>query len=247
MDPKDLRRSPQPSGKPGRHRRNRRVGRRKRKVAKNIKTAKSGKPEHIFGTNGVFYTFPQGEGGPIQIRIDFAQVPEPAGYYYADSLLLSADKDLQVASLSFGRRDPASNEFGDRIEVVMPAKSLGPFFLSSREVEKTVDTIVASTGTVYQPRPITLPKSFAPVPTLFANAIFIAAGDGESTLDFYHLSPRQTHFAKAQKMPIQIQPTVRVVLSSVLTKYFFDVLRPFAQEASSQPAVGGPKRAVRSH
>ena len=237
-----------PLGKPSRFRCNLRVVRGTHNVVKSAKSAKAPKAEKVFGANGVSYTFPQGEGGPIQIRIDFAQVPEPAGYYYADAFLLNSDTSLQMSVLTFGRRDAASNEFGDRIEVVMPTKSLAPFLSSSQEVEKAVDKIIASLGTTSQPRPITLAKAFVPAPTLYANAIFVAVGDGESVFDFYHLSPRQTHFAKSQKLAMQIQPIVRVVLSSVLTKYFFEVLRPFVQnEGGSQSTVGGTRRAVRSY
>lgn len=213
-------------------------------MPKRAKSAKPSKKTQVFGANGISYTFPQGNGGPIQIKIDFAQVPEPASFYYADSLLLTDDPDLHMVVLSFGRRDPSSNELGDRIDVVMPARALAPFLASTPEVEKTVGLVVASFGKAGQVRPISLPKTFAAAPTLFANAIFIAVGEGESSLDFYHLSPRQTHFAKTQKMPMQIQPAVRVILSSVLTKYFFDILKPFTESENPQSMIEGAKRAV---
>jgi hypothetical protein len=216
-------------------------------VAKGVKSGKARKTE-VYGTNGVLYSFPRGAEGPMQIKIDFAQVAEPAGYYYADALVVKPDSDLQMAVLTFGRRDTSSNRFGDRIDVVMPMRSLPAFFASSREVENTVEKVIASSGGATEPEPVTLPKEFVSAPTLYANAIFVAVGDGESTLDFYHMSPRQTHFAKFQKMPIQIQPTIRVILSSVLTKHFFDGLRPLARErAVPQQMTGDQIRAARSH
>ncbi len=72
--------------------------------------------------------------------------------------------------------------------------------------------------------------------TLFANLIFMAVGQGESSLDFYHLSPREVHLAKTKKTDMQLAPIGRVILSSVLTKYFFELIRPLAQVAQSLEA-----------
>ena len=38
--------------------------------------------------------------------------------------------------------------------------------------------------------------------------------------------------AKTQKADMQIQPTIRVIVSSVLTKHFFETLRPYAEGTS---------------
>jgi len=80
--------------------------------------------------------------------------------------------------------------------------------------------------------------------TLFANTIFAAVGEGESTLDFYHLPPREVHLAKTQKRDMQIQPTVRVIMSSVVTKHFFDALRPHAERQSVPPVMERSRRAI---
>jgi hypothetical protein len=182
----------------------------------------------IFGKDGIFYTFPQGEGGPIQIRIDFSAIPVPASYYYADALALAPNGELRMTTLSFGRRNTRAHTFADRIDIVMPSKSLfEQFWASSRHVEDAVDKILQTTGLAAATKAMVLPDP-EQVPTLFANTIFVAVGDGESTLDFYHLSPREVHLAKTNKINMQIQPTVRVILSSVLTKHFFNVLRPYS-------------------
>jgi len=214
-------------------------------TAKIIK-AKTPKPSKVFGSNGVFFRFLDRDGGPVEIRIDFGLVPAPAFYYYADSLLLKLESDLRMAVLSFGRRDVKTNKFADRIDVVMPTKSLfSQFWASSRDVEGTVDKILgASGGLLPKLTAVSLPESQAA--TLFANTIFAAVGEGESTLDFYHLSPREVHLAKTQKKDMQIQPTVRVIMSSVLTKYFFDTLRPHAEQGQSvSPLMEGSRRAIR--
>lgn len=214
-------------------------------TGKIVKTRTS-KPKQVFGSNGVFFRFLGEDGGPVEIRFDFGLVPPPAFYYYADSLLLNLDSALRMAILSFGRRDVKTNHFADRIDVVMPKKSLfGQFWASSRDVEGTVDKILdASGGSLPKFNPVALPESQAP--TLFSNTIFAAVGEGESTLDFYHLSPREVHLAKTQKREMQIQPTVRIIMSSVLTKQFFDALRPHAELGQNEPPIlERSRRAIR--
>jgi len=221
--------------------------------AKNVKSAKKAKPGQpkpgqVFGRAGLSYTFPEGEGGPIRIMVDFGSAPEPLQYYYADSIHVVVDEELRMAILSLGRRDANTNKFVDRIEMVMPAKALfGQFWLSSREVESAVDKILESSGVAAKPRLISPPETPAGG-TFFANMIFIGVGEGESVLDFYQLSPRAVHFAKLQRQDMQLQPTIRVFISTVLTKCFFNVLRPHVGEQGSnvQQVGSGDKRAVRS-
>jgi hypothetical protein len=210
------------------------------------KIASDPKPGKVFGHNGVIYRFPKGEGGPIEIKIDFGLVPAPINYYYADSLHLALDKNLRMAVLSFGRRNATTNKFADRIDVVMPEKSLlDQFWKSSLEIQRTLEKIFAVTGAPPKLQPVYIPESEAT--TFFANAIFAALGEGESTLDFYHMPPRAVHLAKTQKADIQLLPIVRVIISSVLTKYFFETLRPEAEaKATFQSVLEGNKRAARS-
>jgi len=213
---------------------------------KNARAKKSPKPQHVFGKNGVFYTFPHGNQEQIQIRVDFSKVPSPPNYYYADSLHLRVDKEQRMAVLSFGQRNPNTDKFSNRIDVVMPIKSLmGPFWLSSRPVEATLDKLLEVSGLSGETRPISSPDTEAV--TLFANMIFLAVGDGESTLDFYHLAPREVHLAKTQKKDMELEPTVRVIISSVLTKHFFNTLRPYAESASEPlPVLERSQRAART-
>jgi hypothetical protein len=210
------------------------------------KTTTAPKPEEVFGHNGVIYRFPQGERGPIEIRIDFGLVPAPINYYYADSMHLEQDKNLRMAVLSFGRRKETTNKFADRIDVVMPEKSLfDQFWKSSAEIQGTLEKFLAMTGVPPKLQPVSAPESQAT--TFFANAIFAALGEGESTLDFYHMPPRAVHLAKTQKADIQLLPIVRVIISSVLTKYFFESLRPEAEaRANFQSALEGNKLVARS-
>lgn len=213
------------------------------------KTATNPKGNKVYGSNGVFYKFPKGEGPgqPIEIRVDFAQVPEPQNYYYADSFFASFDEVQQMATLSFGRRDLAGANFADRIDIVMPTKSiLGAFWQSIKQarVDETVEKILAAAGLVPHVTLLATPSDLAQ--TFFANTIFVAAGDGESTLDFYHLSPRAIHLAKAQRTDMNLSAAVRVIISSVLTKYFFDTIRSHADHAvESQPAQEGGRRAAK--
>lgn len=204
------------------------------------RSAKGSKPDRSFGQNGVLYSFPQGDGGPMQIKIDFGFAPVPVQYYYADAFHLALDEATQMALLSFGRRDPRTGKFADRIEIVMPSKSLfSQFWANTREVEATVDKILSGIGPRQKLVPILPPESTAV--TLFGNMIFVAAGEGESALDFYHLSPREIHFAKTQKKDMLMQAIVRIIISTALTKHFFDTLRPHVNGA----VMEAEKRAAR--
>jgi hypothetical protein len=214
--------------------------------ARTTKRNKEPKATKVFGSNGVLYRFLAGEQGPIEIKIDFGAVPIPASYYYADSLLLRLDPDLCMSLLSFGRRDANTNKFADRIDVAIPTKSLfGPFWSSSRAVEDTVDKLLETSGvSVPKLTPVSSPDSLAA--TVFANTIFAAVGENESTLDFYHLSPREVHLAKTQKKDMQLEPVVRVIVSTVLTKIFFDTLRPYAERGEGLPRLAQrSRRAIR--
>lgn len=214
---------------------------------KNARAKKSPNPQRVFGKNGVLYTFPHGNEEQIQIRVDFSQVPSPPNYYYADSLHLRVDKEQRMAVLSFGHRNPNTDTFlSNRIDVVMPFKSImGPFWLSSRPVEAVLDKLLEVAGLTGETRPISSPDGEALI--LFANMIFLAVGDGESTLDFYHLAPREVHLAKTQKKDMELEPTVRVIMSSVLTKHFFNMLRPYAESAAEPlPALERSQRAART-
>jgi hypothetical protein len=210
---------------------------------KATKSTKSPKVE-VFGKNGVFYTFPQGDGGPININVDFSLAPPPPSYYYADSIRLKTDEDLQMVNLSFGRRKPDANEFEDNIDIVMPMASLCRFWTYSRDVEAAVDLVLAQVNWKSRVQPIS--AGYATAATLFANMIFMAIGEGESSLDFYHLPPREVHLAKTQKMDMQLVPIVRVILSSIVTKYFFSLVETVARGGQSQLFAQGRERATAS-
>jgi hypothetical protein len=212
--------------------------------AKPTKSPKKAKPPQVFGNAGALYSFPQGEGGPIQIQINFASAPEPQQYYYADSIHVVVDEELRMAILSFGRREANTNKFADRIEIIMPARALfTQFLLSFREVEATLDKILESVAIIPKSRSMASPET-PTAAALFANLIFVAVGDGESVLDFYQLSARDVHFAKVEKKDMKLQPTIRVFASPVLIKYFFNLLRPFAQEQGNFQPEGGNVRAT---
>jgi hypothetical protein len=215
-------------------------------AAKNSKRQRTPRPGQVFGKNGVFFSFPHGDQEQIQVTVDFGLVPPPANYYYADSLYIRMDREQRMAILSFGLRNENTNKFSTRIDIVMPIKSLtGPFWTSSRPVEATLDKVLELAGLVGETRPISPPDADAI--TLFANMIFWAVGDGESTLDFHHLPPREIHLAKSQRKDIQLQPTVRVILSTTTTKHFFNTLRPYTEGAAeSLPVQERSRRAARS-
>jgi hypothetical protein len=199
-------------------------------AAKPNKPSNQIKQQPVFGKTAVVYSFPEGETGPIQIGVNFGLAPEPVQYYYSDSVYLALDEELRMALLSFGRREVSTNKFGERIEIVMPARALfAQFWSSSKEVQVTVDKIFESAGSKFKERPMASPDA-PPVASIFANLIFVAVGEGESVLDFYQLSPREVHFAKTQKKDMNLQPAIRVFASTVLMRHFFNLLRPHAQD-----------------
>jgi hypothetical protein len=199
---------------------------------KKPKAIKRPSPSKVFGSNGVFYRFPQGFEGQVQVSIDFSKIPAPARYYYADSLRVRIDKEMRMAILSFGHRNENTDKFADRVDVVMPmAALLVTFWASAQPIEAAVDKILETFGVVVEPLPIG--PSSTEAATLFANVLFAAAGDGETSLDFYHLAPREMFLAKTQRSEIKLQPTIRVIMSTVLTKHFLNVLRPLAERISN--------------
>jgi hypothetical protein len=222
-----------------------RVGKAPTVAAKSAKTKKS---PRVFGKDGVRYSFPHGDQEQIQFNIDFSQIPSPPSYFYADSLYLRTDNELCMSVLSFGLRNENTEKFSQRIDVVMPTKSLtGPFWVSTRPIEPILDKALEMSKLTGETRQISAPDPDPRTVTLFANMIFLALGDGESTLDFYHLPPREVHLAKTKRADIQLKATVRVILSSVLTKHFFNTIRPYAEGASdSTPGLERSTRAARS-
>ncbi len=212
-------------------------------AAKKSNTNKKPNPQKVFGSKGVFYKFPDGVEGQIHINIDFGQVRPPDRYYYADCVHVRLDREMSMAVLSFGHRNENTDTFSDRIDVVMPIRALiGTFYASIKPVEEAVDKILEAAGTTVELRPTTPTDSKAP--TLFANILFAAAGEGESSFDFYHLSPREVHLAKTQRTDMNILPTVRVIMSSVLTKYFFKVLSTLVQTVSTNKQVPERNKSV---
>jgi hypothetical protein len=171
--------------------------------------------------------------GTMQIKFDFSHLPEPTLYYYADCLALRVDAENQMVILSVGRSDAEHKRFTDHVEIVMPAdKLLGDFWKSARDIEATLDQILRNQDWLEFPHRIEPPTG--PAQTFYANILFMAVGIGESSLDFYQLSPRQIHFAKSGLLnEIQVLPVLRVAMSTALSKR---LLSEIAQHPASQAA-----------
>lgn len=171
--------------------------------------------------------------GSMQIKFDFSHLPEPSLYYYADCLALRVDAENQMAILSVGRSDAERKSFADHIEIVMPVdKLLGDFWKSARDIEATIDQVLRAQDWPEFPFRMESPTRVAQ--TFYANLLFMAVGIGESSLDFYQLSPRQIHFAKSGLLnEMQVLPVLRVAMSTPLSKRF---LTEIAQHPASQAA-----------
>jgi len=201
----------------------------------------------FFGKGPVRYTLPKGKGtdAPIEIRIDFSLAPPPPNYFYANAVSLQLDKPLLMAALSFGQRRPPSDKVSQRIDVAMPtAALLGVFWQTTRSVEAAVDKVLQQLPGPVGQRVSTF--DVEPNVTLFANVIHIAVGASDTTMDFYCLSSRDVYAAKMSNQEISLQPIVRVYMSTVLTKSFFDLLRPHALNMGKSVDMpkGGTKHAA---
>jgi hypothetical protein len=170
--------------------------------------------------------------GTMQLKFDFTQMPEPVWYYYADCLALRVDSDNQMAILSVGRSEGSNpRRFRDHVEIAMPVERLlVDFWKSARDLESTLDHVLKSKGWVEFPFKMEQPTGN--VQTFYANVLFMAVGIGESSLDFYHLSPRQIHFAKGGSLQeMQVLPVIRVSMSTALSKR---LLTEIAEHSPSQ-------------
>jgi len=156
----------------------------------------------------------------MQMKFDFSRLPEPALYYYADCLAMRVDSDNQMVILTFGRSEGERTKFMDHVEVVMPTdRLLGDFWKSATDINAAVDQILQARRWSAFPRQMEPPPDATQ--TFYANVLFMVVGMGESSLDFYHLSPRQIHFAKTGLLKeIQVVPVLRVVISTALSKRF---------------------------
>jgi len=175
--------------------------------------------------------------GSMQIKFDFSHLPEPSLYYYADCLAFRVDTDNQMVVLSLGRSAADRKSFIDHIEVVMPVdKLLRDFWKSARDIEATVDQILRAQD--WLEFPFRMDPPTGPTQAFYANLLFMAVGIGESSLDFYQLSPRQIHFAKGGLLnEMQVLPVLRVAMSTPLSKRFLSEIahHPARQEAQQRP------------
>lgn len=197
-----------------------------------MKTApprKGAKALKQYGKGAVRYSLPKGFNGPMQIQIDFRHAVAPQSFFYADSVSVSVNPDLHMATLSFGQKRTGSF---DRIEVVMPKLALFKGFWDSVSgtVEQTIDEALSRMGVKAYEAP--LPDMPASV-MLYANIIHFAVSPADASLDFYCMAPRDVHLARMEGADISLQPMVRVFMSVVLAKFLLNQLRPYAEKLTT--------------
>jgi hypothetical protein len=112
-------------------------------------------------------------------------------------------------------------------------------------VETALRVTLSSFGPVSKIHPARLGTSVAES-TLFANTLFVVVGDGETSMDFYHLPPREIHLAKTQKVNMQIQPIIRMIVANGLAALFFDTIRPFTAEGAGRTPLLEEKKLATS-
>lgn len=189
---------------------------------------KSRKEARLYGKGAVRYQLPEGFNGPIQIKVDFRQAPPPPSYFYADSVGMAMNSDLLMATLSFGQQRTGGPE---RVDVVIPRQALlQVFWQSARGIERTVGEAISALGAKVAE---SLVPETRPSVTLYANMVYMAVGPNEASLDFYCIAPGDIHFARTQGAEIGLQPIVRILMSIVLAKTFFNLLRPQAERLAA--------------
>jgi hypothetical protein len=205
------------------------------------------KPTQVFGSNGLTYRFPSGSDGPIQISVDFSKIAPPAAYFYADCVRIDVDNQNRMATLVFGHRAESGDRLADRVEIVMPFNALfGTFWQSVKPIEQTVDKLLEGFGEIHEAPTIArgATERTKPAPPLFANVVFVATAEGETSLDFYHLAPREVHLAKTQRTDMNLQTTVRVIASTLLTKQLFNLIRPLAEPSAAGQVTSERKQSA---
>ncbi len=177
-----------------------------------------------YGKGAVRYTLPREEQGPMKLLIDFAQTDPPEFSFYSNTVSLRGDHGLATVTVSFGQSSEETDKATKRVDIVMPESALFNWFLGSiKKVEPAVE--VALRDLNRQPlEPVPSSKTDQVV-TVYANNIYASTGGEESCLDFYYISPRSLHHARTLRADIPLEPVVRITLSVVLFKYFYDQCR----------------------
>ena len=201
--------------------------------SKRVKKPSKSKPL-TYGKGPIRYSF--SEDGGLVLQLDLEKAPVPENSFFANSISVHADFKLASVTLSFGRLAPESNRGLKQFDIAMPESTVFGRYLKSIEgMEKTVDKALS----IIKRTPIkSIEWSQAEqIETLYANHIYASTAGEESCLDFYYISPRDTHLARTQKANIALTPVIRITLSVVLFKHFCELIRQGKSSKGNSPKV----------
>jgi hypothetical protein len=161
----------------------------------------------------------------VEIGIDYAKAPVPHLHYEADYCDVVAAR--AGIALTFGKLRPTSDILRNKVEV-----SFSPEFFvknvwgTTRQLHETTRRMVAGKELTDLGR---LPEP-EKVQCFRANNVFMAVLPSEAVLDFYYISPGDVQFAQLRKkQEIELEPVVRVLVSTPLLLEFLDKCKPVAE------------------
>jgi hypothetical protein len=161
----------------------------------------------------------------IEIGIDYSKASVPHLHYEADYCDVVAAR--AGVALSFGKLRPGADVLRTKVEISFSEE----FFI--RNVWKTTRELHQTTRTMARGRELAPLSGLADpdkVQCFRANNVFMAVLPSEAVLDFYYISPGDIQLAQQRKKPdIDLEPVVRVLVSTPLLLEFLDKCKPLAE------------------
>ena len=192
------------------------------------KTEEKGTANTLIGSGAVRYSFTGDVNAPLNIIVDFRLATPPEAYVYADSVSLTNDPRLGMASILFGQHDPRNKEC-ECMVLAIPSQALFTQFLSAvSTVEENLTQGLKATGLEAARRQV--PEGCRVRATLFANVISMYAGQSDCSLDFYYLPVRDIHIAKQFRTEIGLEPVLRVLIAPTVLKFLFELCHQLNRE-----------------
>ena len=160
----------------------------------------------------------------LQLGVDYAKAPVPQFHYDADYCDVREGRTGVI--LIFGKLRPEGSQLRTKIEISMSPK----YFV--QQLWKGARPICKGLAEDWGAKRLTDLVSLSDpdrVQCLRANNVFMGRLEDEAVLDFYYISPGDIHLVhKRGKPAIDLEPVVRVGVSSLLLLEFLEKCEPLA-------------------
>jgi len=165
----------------------------------------------------------------MEVGIEYSKAQVPERSYYAD--YCEIERGRTGLSFFFGKLVPGTSKLRTKIEIAFPDEMvLKQLWYSSRNFHDTV----RKTAELFNLEPVEQVEDTDKVQTFRANNVLMAAWGEEAVMDFYYLCPRDVHQApKVARTEVDLEPIVRVVLSTALIFEFLEKCRPHIERLKS--------------